>query len=250
MLWLDRLNPGTEFRKYFEVVVADSEALRNEVYRIRHKVYCEELGFEARRGDELERDDYDEHSRHLLLRSVKSGVWVGCIRLVLCRHDRPTHPFPLERTCASTIDRRLYDPETVRRHRVAEVSRLAVIRAYRRRKGEESSKDATAQIDFGTAERPRFPHIQLGLYLGAIALAHQIGMETLILLTEPRLAGHFKKLGFPVRQMGGPIDHRGTRVPSMANVTETVTGLRFFLRPLYRVVAGQVRSGLEVEAEP
>jgi N-acyl amino acid synthase of PEP-CTERM/exosortase system len=164
---------------------------------------------------------------------------------VLARPDQPTYPLPIEKTCAATIDRHWFDPEKVNRNRIAEVSRLAVIREFRRRKGEERSKDAAAQIDFGTEAQPRFPHIQLGLYLGAIALGVRLGIETLVLLTEPRLADHFKKLGFPVRQFGGPVEHRGTRVPSMANLGETVAGLRFFLRPLYRVVAEEIRTGLD-----
>ena len=162
MLWLDRLNPGTEFKKYFKLVVADSDDLKEEVFRIRHKVYSEELGFEARRSDQMERDEYDEHSRHLLLRSVKGGVWVGCIRLVLARPGCPGQPFPLERTCAATIDRHLFDPDTICRDRVAEVSRLAVIRAFRRRKGEALARTRWRRSiwDGGTAP---VPHIQLGL---------------------------------------------------------------------------------------
>ena len=58
------------FRSRFEVVPAVSEGLVEEVYRLRHRVYCEELGFEAVRPEAQERDDYDGHAVHLLLRKI------------------------------------------------------------------------------------------------------------------------------------------------------------------------------------
>lgn len=33
------------FKQYFEIVPAFSEALKDEAYRVRHKVYCEDLKF-------------------------------------------------------------------------------------------------------------------------------------------------------------------------------------------------------------
>ncbi len=39
------------FSKYLSVVPATTQALRDECYRIRHDVYCRELGFEAVRED-------------------------------------------------------------------------------------------------------------------------------------------------------------------------------------------------------
>jgi N-acyl amino acid synthase of PEP-CTERM/exosortase system len=245
MSWFDALNPGGQFSKYFELVFAESPQLRDEVFRIRHQVYCEELGYESVSPDGRECDEYDSHSKHLLLRTANTGVRVGCTRLVLPPLEQPSLPLPFERACAATLDRGLIDPATLPRNSIAEVSRLAVVRAFRRRKGEEHSKDGAAVIDYGTPKQPRFPYIQLGLYLGAVALAHRLGIKIIFFLTEPRLAGHFEKLGFPVHQIGGPIEHRGTRVPSMSNVDETIAGLRFYMRPVYKVVARQIGGGIE-----
>ena len=244
MSWFDALNPGAQFSKYFELVLAESPQLQDEVFRIRHQVYCEELGYEGVTPDGRERDECDRHSKHLLLRTANTGVRVGCTRLILPDPDQPSFPLPFERACAATIDRRLIDPATLPRDSIAEVSRLAVVRAFRRRKGEERSKDGAAAIDYGTPQQPRFPYIQLGLYLGAIALAQRLGIKIIFFLTEPRLAGHFEKLGFTVQQIGGPIEHRGIRVPSMSRVDETVAGLRFFMRPIYKVVARAIDSGI------
>ena len=239
MFWLHRLNPANEFKRHFELVQADSPQLKDEVYRIRHRIYCEELGFERPRFDGRERDEFDDHSRHLLLRSVKTGVAMGCIRLVLAPPDRPEAQLPFERICGTVIDRRAFDPTDLRRDRIAELSRLALAPEFRRRRRGESGTES-GHRSFGTPAHPGFPYVQLGLYLGATALAEQLGIETIFLLTEPRLLAHFHKLGFPIRQIAGPVEHRGLRVLSMATVDDPVARLPFFMRPLYRVIALEI----------
>ncbi|HET7095885.1 MAG TPA: hypothetical protein VFJ68_00755 [Casimicrobiaceae bacterium] len=77
--------------------------------------------------------------------------------------------------------------------------------------------------------------MQLGLYLGAIALARRLDVSRLYLLTEPRLLTHFRRLGFPLQKIGGPIEHRGLRVLSTADIVDPEVQLPFFMRGLYRV---------------
>jgi N-acyl amino acid synthase of PEP-CTERM/exosortase system len=88
-----------------EIVPAFSDALKDEVYRIRHQVYCEELAFEPRRRNGRERDEYDAHSLHLLIRSVQVGEFMGCARLVRARQEDSHYPLPFESACAATLDR-------------------------------------------------------------------------------------------------------------------------------------------------
>ena len=63
------------------------------------------------------------------------------------------------------------------------------------------------------------------------------------LLTEARLADHFAKLGVRITQIGGPLEHRGVRVPSMMDVNEVIAGLRFFVKPIWRVVVAEIDAG-------
>ncbi len=244
MSLLDRFSLGEGFRKYFEVVAAFDTPLRNDFFGIRHEVYCEELGFEPVRPDRLETDDNDRHSLHCLMRSsTEPRTLVGCNRLVLARPEDPAHPLPFEHTCRATLDRSIIDPAKEPRGTIAEVSRLAVRAHYRRRKGETKTALALSDDDFGTKEQPRFPYIPIGLYLAVVALARREGIETLFMLTEPRLADHFSKLGVKITQIGGPVEHRGIRVPSMMSVDSVVKGLRFFVRPIWRVVLEEIEAG-------
>jgi N-acyl amino acid synthase of PEP-CTERM/exosortase system len=238
----DFMNLAVGFRKYFTAVPALTDALKHSAYRIRHDVYCRDLGYEPVRPDGIETDAEDAHSMQCLLRSNADGIYIGCIRLVLTDPVDPHRPLPIERLCAATIDRALVDPSALPRDRIAEVSRLAVVGAYRRRKGEAKRAAVISKSDFGTPDMPRFPYIPVGLYLGMIAQARQHGIERLFVLTEVRLAKHLSRLGVKVQRIGGPIEHRGARVPSMIVVNDVIAGFGVFVRPLFDVIAEQIEA--------
>ena len=40
--------------------------------------------------------------------------------------------------------------------------------------------------------------------------------------------------------IGAPVEHRGLRVPSMMRVSDIVSGLRLFVRPLWRAINLQI----------
>ncbi len=240
----DIANLGNAFKQYFEIVPAYSDMLKDEVYRIRHQVYCEDLNFESSKPDRRETDEHDSHSLHLLMRSVKTGEFIGCSRIVRPPVDDPGYQLPFEKKCASVLDRTIIDPAKLPRHTIAEVSRLAVVSAYRRRKGEASKPLGITKDDFGPFDLPRFPYISVGLYLGTTELARRHGMETLFVLTEERLASHFRKLGVKVEAIGRPIEHRGTRTPSMMSVRGIINDIRSIIRPLYHSIVADIEKYL------
>ena len=234
-------NLGNAYKQYFEVVPANSELLKDEVYRVRHQVYCEDLAFEPLRADGRESDDYDAHSLHLLIRSVQTGEFVGCTRIIRVRPADPDHPLPFEKACAATLDRSIVDPSQLPRASIAEVSRLAVVSRYRKRKDDDKKNPMPlSDSDFGTPAQPRFPYIPIALYLGTVELARLNNIQTLFVLTERRLASHFKKLGVNIQTIGGPVEHRGERIPSMLSIDSVVKDIRTLLRPLYQVIAVEI----------
>jgi N-acyl amino acid synthase of PEP-CTERM/exosortase system len=231
------------FTTHFECVPATTADLRDDCFRIRHDVYCRELGYEPVRPDGLESDAFDAHSAHCLLRARQSGRFIGCIRLILADPADPAAPFPFERTCAATLNRALVDAAMQRRKQVAEVSRLAVISAYRRRRGEQRDPGSIHTGDFGTPDRPRFPYIPVGLYLGMLVQAQRHGVDTLFMLTEPRLVRHLSLLGVRIRRVGGPVEHRGRRVPSTLSVARTIKSFGPLVRPLYEAIEDEMTAG-------
>lgn len=236
----DALDLGSIFHQYFEIVPAFSNALKDEVYRVRHQVYCEDLAFEPVRPERRETDEHDANALHLLMRSVKTGEFIGCTRIVRPPPADPHYRLPFEKTCATALDRSIIDPEKLPRHRIAEVSRLAVIASYRRRKGEASSTISLPDEDFETRKSPRFPYIPLGLYLGTTELARRSGVDTLFVLTERRQANHFTKLGVKLQIIGQAVEHRGERVPAVMDVNSIIGEMRTMFHSLYRAIASDV----------
>lgn len=241
-----RRDLGESFKQWFELVPALDDATREQVYRIRHDVYCRDLGWEPVRADGRETDEFDSHSLHCLLRRRDTGEPVGCTRLIVARPGAPQTPFPFEISCKDVLDRSIVDPAKLPRHTVGEVSRLAVLGSFRQRKGESDIAVSLTDNDFG-AKGPaaRFPFIPVSLYLGAAAIARRFAVEHVFVLTEPRLANHFARIGFDIRAVGGPIEHRGVRVPSLLSSSKVVARLRPIIRPLYEVVEKSVDAALQ-----
>ncbi|MFT4172908.1 MAG: PEP-CTERM/exosortase system-associated acyltransferase [Rhodocyclaceae bacterium] len=232
---------GEGFSRLFEVVPALTEACRDEVYFIRHEVYCRELGFEPVRSDQREVDAYDKNAVHCLMRTAEVDArLVGCARVVLTAEEDRDAPLPFERTCAEVLDRSIIDPATLPRERIAEVSRLAIMSTFRRRKGEANTAGTIHASDFGVAGHPRFPFIPVGLYLAAVSLAARNGIDYIFTLTEPRLAQHFAKLGVNIAPIGATVEHRGVRVPSVMNIPEIIENIRPSVQPMWQAVNAQL----------
>jgi N-acyl amino acid synthase of PEP-CTERM/exosortase system len=239
-------NAGDRFRQYFEIVPGVSEAVRDCVYQIRHEVYCEDLHYEPSSPDCRETDRYDAHSLLCLMRrSDHTHELVGCTRLVLAQQHGIDYDMPFERLCADSIDRSIIDPSKLPRHEIAEVSRLAVRRQYRQRKNEDKTTVSLTDEDFGVRARPRFPHIPIGLYLGSLALAKRHGIRKLFVLTEPRMAQHFCRLGVQITPIGEALEHRGTRLPSVMDVDSIIRGFRPLIQPVWEAINGQIDAHLQ-----
>ncbi len=250
MLRKDPLKLSVGFSKYFRIDSAVSPALQDEVFRVRHEVYCEDLKFEAESADGREVDHCDAHSAHCLLRRVDEPFEsVGCTRLVLTNPELRDELLPFESTCGGLLDRSIVDPSRLPRERIAEISRLAVRAQYRRRKGEEHSPVPINSAETSVGSRPLVQNIPASLFLGAVALAERHQIETLFVLTDPRLAAHFAKLGVEVIQIGTPISHRGIRVPSMMRTEEIIRNMRSPFVPLWRIVREEIGNSFDQQVK-
>jgi len=232
------------FRRWFEIVPAVTESLKDEAYRLRHSVYCEDLGFEPPAPDNREVDEFDAFSSHLLIRYLPTGEFVGCVRLVRLPPGRTLERLPLERVCGENLAADAIPTDPWARQHIAEVSRLAIARSFRRRRGEAKQAAPLSDESFKAGPIARFPYPLAGLYLGVIAVAALEGLTKLFVLTEPRLAHHLGKLGLQITQIGLPVEHRGLRIPSMIEVGPVVSGMGRIWRPFYDCVLESVKSAI------
>ena len=100
-----------------ELAVSPGQVL--EAQRLRYRMHCHQLGFEAGK-DGLEQDEFDPASRHVLVRSRLTGAVVGTVRVVLS--DTGLDGFPMRRACEARVLGPLPALST------GEISRFAVAR--------------------------------------------------------------------------------------------------------------------------
>lgn len=229
------------FNTYFKVVPALTPELVREAQKIRHTVYGAELGWEPVNEEGLEKDEHDEHSLHCLLMALRNQQYIGCVRLVL-PHGGPSSGLPIQELCQGKLIQGHPDLQAAARREIAEVSRLAIIADYRRRKNEQGKPIAMAEQDYDRSGRRRFPYIPVGLYIGMLKIAECHGIKSLYFVTEPLLAAHFSKLGGKLTPIGEPIEHRGIRKPYLMNVHNVLHDSRLILRPLIRTIGHEVKN--------
>lgn len=158
------------FHEYFKLVLADSPLLLEEVFRLRYQIFCEELGWfqPSLFPEQMEGDEYDRRSTHILLQHRPSGYYVGTARLVLADPSDLGKPFPIEESAPFSpgfagLPRRL------RRH-VAEISRFGVLSRFPHHEGRRTPRyhaQATAGEAHGKS-RLRFPYPTLALSVGIV----------------------------------------------------------------------------------
>ncbi len=216
------------FSNYFEIVPAFAPELRENVFRIRYNVYAEELGWEDRKNFPagMEKDAFDPHSLHCLLRHRPSNEFIGCVRLVLNNPDVPSALFPIEECFGINFLEEHPKLASYQRHHLGEISRIAVLSSFRHRQGEKNKphteiEDPRSQRE----ERRRFPHIALGLYLAAGAMGIAQGKSCVFAMMEPKLARRLRIFGIKFEQLADPIDHRGLRAPFIVTRENFTDGL-------------------------
>tara|TARA_R110002094_G_scaffold178509_1_gene157661 strand:- start:236 stop:970 length:735 start_codon:yes stop_codon:yes gene_type:complete len=228
------------FNRYFYIRRADSDSLRVLAYRVRYQVYCKELEFEDETSfpDKLESDSFDAYSDHFLIfhRGDPDEV-AGTVRLV--RPRKKAHRLPIEEHCLAAINCNKVDLDQLHGGQFGELSRLAVTEEYRRRRGESKMPYVMngSRADLGF---PSFPYISVGLYMAAAAWCYSLGMKSVIVMMEPRLARHLARLGILFEQAGNVIDYHGRRAPYTISQEVFFSHIKGPLRALYDHVAAEV----------
>jgi len=235
----------TSFGKYFRVVVADSPDLRDEVFRIRYKVYCKEMRTEREEQfpDGREYDIFDDFAAHCLLQHRPSGLYAGCVRLVY--GDPVMSPsLPFEVHCRNS----LYPStvETILSHRgsFGEISRLAVPAEFRRRKSELGipipiqldDQSVLSQVE----RRHQSSHITMGLFLAAAAMGLIRGMSGVFAMMEPRLSRYLRQFGLEFEQVGEEVEYHGKRAAFY--ITKEGLKLNGDMAALLEFITGEIKA--------
>ncbi|MFT4929880.1 MAG: N-acyl amino acid synthase of PEP-CTERM/exosortase system, partial [Phenylobacterium sp.] len=188
--------PGVEhFNRLFKIQLANSHTLRQAAYKIRHCVYCTELGWEPQNSAQIESDEYDDYALHCLFTDRATGQHAGCVRLIIPPADNLNQALPFELNYKHSIYPQSVQADSLTRGSFGEISRLAVLPSYKKSQQEQHG----------------FSNVGMGLYLGVIALADLCQLAGLFMLIEPRLERCLRRYGLRFKQIGEKINHNGIR---------------------------------------
>lgn len=216
------INPADAFLCHLAPHLVHTDAQRREVFRLRHKVYAEELGYEPLRPDRQETDDFDRQSHHCSVRHRRSGMLAGTLRVVGVH--RAGDELPLQRYCHHALQHPVWHPSRLPAHEVCEISRLAVPALFRRQQVGMSDA-STPRMAFSAEEVAVFPMVAVGLYLMAVALTCRLGRHHVFVMMEPRLARGLGFVGIRFERLGDGVDYHGRRAAYHIDSRHIANGL-------------------------
>ncbi|MFC4700130.1 PEP-CTERM/exosortase system-associated acyltransferase [Glaciecola siphonariae] len=206
------------FCQFFNASIAKSASELDKCFRIRHEVYCEEMGYLPLCDDKLERTHVDEHSLHCTIQHKLSKHFAGTVRLVYTQSE--DQKLPVEQFCINSITDTAFHPSNFPREEICEISRLAVPASFRRRKMDKFKNAATGGIneyEYSEEELRCFPFVAIGLYLAAGAAALRTNRSHVFVMMEPRLARNMQFVGISFKQIGETVNYHGKRAPYYIN---------------------------------
>ncbi|MUH73665.1 PEP-CTERM/exosortase system-associated acyltransferase [Psychrosphaera haliotis] len=235
---------ASHFSAYLQPVIAHNEYLKEKSFGIRHNVYCEELGFEECNEDKQEKDEFDIHSIHCVMQHRSTKRFAGTVRIVYSLGDK--QQLPLEKYCLDSIDHPTLNPVNFPRHKICEISRLAVPNEFRRRQSDKFKGAATGAInenEYSEKELRCFPFIAIGLYMSAASIAMNKEIEHAFVMMEPRLARSLRFVGIEFQQIGPVVDYHGKRAPFYISSQMLLDGLT----PGFKKLFEKVREELDIQ---
>ena len=173
-----------------------------EAKQLRYRVYCQERGFEPGLGN-IEQDEFDAQSCHVLVRSCFTGEVYGTVRVALSGQKHPRREFPMEHLCEKLA------LASLPRSRTGEASRFALTRD---RTGLSSSASAL---------------MRLCLFRGIIQIAGEERLTHLCALMEKTLLRLLQTTAIYFRPVGPAVEHRGIRYPSTWTIGEGLIRMQY-----------------------
>jgi N-acyl-L-homoserine lactone synthetase len=188
--------------KGLRIEVLSTTGQTDEVFRLRHQVYCVERGHQNLPGDVgQEFDAFDAHSRHVLLRQIDDGEAVGTARLICTNPFRPNASFQIQEFCPPALLAHLP------LHTSGEISRFALSKS--RRMG---FSDMAA--------------MRLGLIRGLVQLSSELGITHWLALQERALLRLNERNAIRFDPIGPSVACHGIRHPTAADLAEMLERVR------------------------
>lgn len=197
--------------EHFSFQRIDGTPLLEDSFALRFQVYCLERPFlppsDYPTGKESDR--YDAHSLHFAAFDTKNQM-VGTVRLV-CANDGD---FPMLAHCQ--VDSLLF-PSNIENNQIAEISRLAVSKLYRRRT-DDGVYGLTGGDRVDPLGRRQKPEIVFGLYKIMYQESKRQGIRFWYAAMESSLDRLLARYAFEFSPVGPETDYYGPVTPFVADI--------------------------------
>ena len=190
---MDCLGSISAMRRDFSVELVTSRVLLQEAQRLRYQVFCQERNI-LPGHDGIETDEYDERSRHVVLRRRDSGELVGTVRVITALRDSPWSRLPMQHVC---------DPRFLQGLPIAttgEVSRFALAR-NRTVPGRKSEL-----------------LLRLALMQGILRISRELGLTHWCAGMEQSLLRLLRLNAIRYEPVGPLVDYHGLRQPAVGAI--------------------------------
>lgn len=232
----EKMDTSALFKIYtqtFNVTQAETEEQREQAYRLRYQVYCEEKSFEdpAANPNGMEKDEYDNLAKHSLLIHRETGTLVGTVRTIFPNLYNPFNSFPLQKAHDHPL---LKDEDFILSS--VELSRFCISKSIRKRVGDGMYGKFEEVNPQDTDSMRKIPHAALGLFRGAgdsiylLRAAYDTmlsrGRVNLLGLVEPTLQRLLSRIGVKFDTLGDPVEHHGKRYLISMNPLQVLDAMK------------------------
>jgi N-acyl-L-homoserine lactone synthetase len=163
-------------------------------------VYCVERGFLPGEAGE-ESDEFDVHSRHILIRQASDGQVVGTARVIAYNWTRPSDSYPMQKFCDPSLFRDLPLQTT------GEISRFGLSK--------------TKRIGLSNVSQ-----LRLALVRGLVHLSSEMGITHWLAVMERTLVRLNERNAIHFDPMGPAVSYHGIRQPMVAELTGMLERVR------------------------
>ena len=220
------------FNSYFDVITDTNPEVIDEALKLRYQVYCVEHVYEdsSQFDNDREFDDYDCRSVHGLVRHLSSGTAAATVRLVLADENDPDSLFPIEKNCSEALG--LYPAllKNIPRKSIAEISRFAVSKNFKRRLGETDNAagigpNHDVYIKNDPLGKRVIPHLILGLFVAIVELSARQNITHWYAVMDVSLLRLLSRFGINFLPIGSPVEYHGLRQPCFGRIDDILAGI-------------------------